>query len=169
MTVDSFKFLPRLISTFYRMTEREPEYPVPWTPLPGKLPDLKFSLITSGGLYMQDSQSPFDVDRERQEPTWGDPTFRVIPADVKQEQIAVSHLHYNTADVLEDLNILLPAHRFEELAREGVIGGLSSHLFSFMGYQGYPPDAEAWKNQSGPSVAGKLAEEEVQCVLLTPA
>ncbi len=49
MLVDGFKYLPRLIATFYRMTGRQSELSIPWTPLPHLLPDCKFGLVTSGG------------------------------------------------------------------------------------------------------------------------
>ncbi len=68
MTVDSFKYLPRLIATFYQMTEREPEYPIPWTPLPGPIADCTFGLVTSGGLFHLGVEAPFDLEREKEEP-----------------------------------------------------------------------------------------------------
>jgi D-proline reductase (dithiol) PrdB len=169
LPVDSFKFLPRLISTFYQMVEREPEYPIPWNPLAKELKQCKFGLITSGGLYPLDLQPPFDMEREKQEPTWGDPSYRSLPMDIRQDRVGVSHLHFNIEDVSTDINILLPIHRFQELLREGRIGGLATSAYSFMGYQGFPPDTTAWAETFGPQVAEKLLSEMVDCVFLTPA
>ncbi len=169
MPVDSFKYLPRIIAFYYRMTERQPELPIPWTPLPGPLSECSFGLVTTGGLYHQSVDSPFDTQRETQEPTWGDPTYRIIPTDIRQAEVGASHLHYNTNDVLEDMDILMPAHRFRELLADGRIGGLAPHAYSFMGYQGFPADTTAWEETHGPEVAQKLKAEGVQCVLLTPA
>jgi D-proline reductase (dithiol) PrdB len=174
MPVDSFKYLPRIIAAFYQMTDRQPELPIPWTPLPRPLAECKFGLVTSGGLYHQGIEPPFDLEREKQEPTWGDPTYRTLPADIQQAEVGASHLHINTRDVLEDVNILLPIHRFQELAAEGGkprgrIGGLAKHAYSFMGYQGFPSDTTAWQQTYGPQVAEKLKAEGVNCVLLTPA
>ncbi len=169
MPIDSFKYLPRVIAAFYQATDRQPELPIPWTPLPRPLAECKFGLITSGGLYHQGVQAPFDVEREKQKPTWGDPTYRVLPAGIPQAEVGASHLHINTRDVLEDVNILLPVHRFQELAAEGHIGGLAERAYSFMGYQGFPPDTSAWCETYGPQVAEALKAEEVDCVLLTPA
>lgn len=169
MTVDSFKFLPRLIAAFYQTTERQPEYPIPWTPLPHPINECKFSLVNSGGIYLKASQSPFDIQREKIEPTWGDPTFRIIPASTQQDEIGVSHLHYNHADVLEDINILLPVRRFQELEIKAAIGSMANNVYSFMGYQGYPPDPGAWCEVYGLKVAKKLRAEGVNCILLTPA
>ena len=169
MAVDSFKYLPRIIAAYYQMSELQPEQPIPWTPLPRPVAGCTFGLITSGGLYHWGVEPPFDLERERQEPTWGDPTYRIIPASIEQENVAASHLHIDTRDVLEDVNILLPIHRFQELAAGGCIGGLASRAYSFMGYQGYPADTSAWQEDYGPRVAGGLEAEGVDCVLLTPA
>lgn len=169
MAVDSFRFLPRLIATFYRMTEREPEYPIPWTPLPRPVTECKFGLVTSAGLYCQGQEPPFDLARERENPKWGDPTYRTIPADVDPEQIGISHLHLNPEPIETDVNVVLPLQRMKELAENGRIGDLADHHYAFMGYQGFPPDATAWGEQYGPEVAAKFKAEEVDCVLLTPA
>jgi D-proline reductase (dithiol) PrdB len=169
MPVDSFKFLPRLIAAFYQMTERQPELPIPWMPLIRPLAECKFGLVTSGGLYQRGAEPPFDLEREKREPTWGDPTFRRLPAEIRQEQVAASHLHLNLRGVLEDFNILLPIRRFQELATEGRIGGVASQAYSFMGYQGFPPDTSAWQHTYGPQVAEALKAEGVHGVLLVPA
>ena len=167
--IDSFKFLPRLIATFYKMTELEPQFPIPWTPLVKPIEESKFALITSGGLYDSGVDSAFDVEREIQEPTWGDPSYRRIPVDIESDQISASHLHINTKNVLEDVNILLPIHRFDELVEDGHIGGLGRYAYSFMGYQGFPPDTNEWETTYGPRLAAELKAEQVSCVLLTPA
>ncbi len=169
MPVDSFKFLPRLIATFYQMTKREPQYPIPWTPLPRAISKCKFGLITSGGLYHKGVEPPFDLERELHEPSWGDPSFRTIPTNIRQEEVGVSHLHVNTRYVQEDLNVLLPLQRFQELAAEGTIGGLAKNAYSFMGYQGFPPNTTAWEESYAPQVIDKLKQESVDCVLLTPS
>jgi D-proline reductase (dithiol) PrdB len=169
MTVDSFRFLPRIIAAFYQTTERQPEFPIPWSPLSRPIHECKFSLVNSGGIYLKASQSPFDIEREKLEPTWGDPTFRTIPTNLQQGDIGVSHLHYNHADVLEDINILLPVQRFQELEIKAAIGSMANNVYSFMGYQGYPPDPGAWCEVYGLKVAKKLRAEGVNCILLTPA
>ena len=169
MPVDSFKFLPRLIAAFYQLTDRQPELPIPWTPLSRPLAECKFGLVTSGGLYPRGVEPPFDVEREKQEPTWGDPTYRRLPMDIRQEEVGASHLHLNLRDVLEDFNILLPLRHFQALAVEGRIGGLAKHAYSFMGYQGFPPDTTAWQNTYAPQLAEELKSEGVRGVLLVPA
>jgi D-proline reductase (dithiol) PrdB len=151
------------------MTERQPEYPIPWTPVPRPISECKFGLVTSGGLFHQGIEPPFDLKREKVEPTWGDPSYRTIRADIRQPELGASHLHLNTQDVLSDINILLPVHRFQKLAEEGHIGGLANQVYSFMGYQGFPADTTDWCETYGPEVAEKFKAEDVDCVLLTPA
>ena len=166
--VDSFKFLPRLIGAFYQTVEREPELPIPWTPVERPLSALKFGLVTSGGLYVRSAQPPFDVEREKREPTWGDPTYRAIPSATTPAEIGVSHLHLNPLFAESDLNVVLPINRFQELAAQGVIGGLADEAYSFMGFQGFPPDTAVWETIYGPEIAAKFLAAGVDCVLLTP-
>lgn len=169
MPVDSFKFLPRLVATFYRMTEREPSHPIPWTPLRKPIRECTFGLVTSAGLFHKGKEPPFDLEREKEEPTWGDPSFRSIAVDIAQEDVGVSHLHINPEWALADINVLLPVTRFQELVSEGKIGALAEYAFSFMGYQGYPPDTELWEKSYAPMVAERFKAQSVDCVVLTPA
>lgn len=169
MTVDSFRYLSRLITRYYKLTKVKRELPIPWTPLSRPLSESRFGLVTSGGLYRKGHEAPFDQERERREPNWGDPSFRTLPTDMEQSEVGVGHLHIYKRDVLEDLNILLPIHRFQELAADHVIGGLNPNAYSFMGYQGYPPDTTAWREVYGPQVAERLIAEGTNCVLLTAA
>ena len=166
MPTDSFKWLPRSIAGYYQaMQVPEPEG-IPWAPLRKPVEQCRFALVTTAGLYIKDAQPTFDLERERQEPFWGDPTYRVIPADVRHEQIGVAHLHINTEDILEDVNIVLPVGRFQELAQAGEVSALAPHHYSFMGYQ---QDNREWRERYGPEVAQRMVEEEVDAVLLTPA
>jgi D-proline reductase (dithiol) PrdB len=169
LPVDSFKFVPRLIATFYQMIEREPQLPIPWTPVDREMERCTFGLVTSAGLFHREYEAPFDLEREQQDPTWGDPTYREIPMDIQREQVGVSHLHLNVEDLLLDINIQLPIQRFQELLAEGRIGGLAKTGYSFMGYQGFPPDTTQWEKTYGPEVAEKLKAQGADCVFLTPA
>lgn len=169
MPVDSFKYLSRLVARYYKLSRVEPELPIPWTPLARPLDQCRFGLVTSAGLYHKGHEPPCDLERERQEPTWGDPSFRTISTDIGHEELGASHLHINTRDVLDDVNILLPIHRFQELAAEGRIGSVARAAYSFMGYQGFPADLSEWRDVYGPEVAQRLVADEVECVLLTTA
>ena len=166
MTVDSFKFLPGSIAAYYRNLPVQREEPVPFTPLAKPLGQCRFALVTTAGIYHKGKEPPFDTEREKREPMWGDPTFRRIPRDVKQEEIGACHLHTNNRDILIDVNIVLPVHRFLELESEGVIGSLAPTSYSFMGFQ---MNSTEWRQRYAPEVAALMKDEGVDAVLLTPS
>jgi len=165
MTVDSFKFLPGSIAAYYRNLPVQREEPVPFTPLAKPLSASRFALVTTAGIHRKSTEPPFDTEREKREPFWGDPTFRRIPRDVRQEEIGACHLHTNNRDVLLDVNIALPVHRFAELEAEGAIGSLAPTSYSFMGYQ---MNTTEWRQRYAPEAAALMKDEGVDAVLLTP-
>jgi hypothetical protein len=169
MEVDSFRFVSSLVRRYYQLSRARKELPVPFVPPSRALRECRFGLVTSGGLFHRGHDRPFDVERERHEPAWGDPGFRALPSGVDKSEVGVSHLHINAAAAESDMNILLPVQRFAELARERVIGSVAERVWSFMGYQGFPADLSGWKNVSGPAVRDALRADRVDCVLLTTA
>lgn len=166
MTVDSYKYTPRSMRMMYEATPAIDDPPV-WAPLPKPLHRCTVALMTSAGIYLKGEQEPFDTEREQREPTWGDPTFRVIPSGVRQEQIACSHLHISHDDLLEDVNVVLPIRAFRALESEGRIGKLADEHYSFMGYQ--DRRLEDWRNVQGPELANRLKEHAADVLLLAPA
>lgn len=166
MPVDSFKYLPRSIAAYYQTLRIDRADSMAWTPLSKPLSECRFGLVTTAGIYDKERDPPFDAEREKREPMWGDPTYRRIGRGVVQGQIAASHLHINKRDILADVNIVLPVSRFAELEEQGVIGSLAAENYSFMGYQ---PNTGEWRERYGPEVAGLLKDEAVDAVLLTPA
>lgn len=166
MPVDSFKYLPGAIAGYYRNMAVQKEDPIPWTALAKPVNECRVSLVTTAGIYVKDVDPPFDAEREKREPMWGDPTFRRIPRDTRQEQIGASHLHINNRDLLVDVNTVLPIQRLLELEAEGVIGSLAPTNYSFMGYQ---MNNSEWREKYGPEVAGLMKDEAVDVALLAPA
>jgi D-proline reductase (dithiol) PrdB len=169
MEVDSFRYLSPLIKRYYQLSRVRKELPIPFAPLRKPLSECRFGLVTSGGLYHEGHDRPFDEERERREPSWGDPGFRALPADMDPSEVGISHLHINARDALADMNILLPLQRFGEMVAEGRVGGLAPHAYSFMGYQGFPSDLSGWRETHGPAVRDALLAEQVDCVLLSTA
>jgi hypothetical protein len=132
--IDSKKFLPRSMwTTFDAFPDQGPCRPATVT-VP--LRQATVALLTSGGLYLRNSQPPFDVEREKSEPYWGDPSYRLIPRELGRDQIGVAHLHLNPDDIVADFNIALPLEIFADLEQGGEIGRLARYSYSFMGYQG---------------------------------
>ena len=164
--VDSYKYLPRSMQQMYGAQPVIDE-PHVWAPLPKPLHRCTIALMTSAGIFLKDSQPPFDEEREKREPTWGDPTYRVIPRLVRQEQIGCSHLHINQEDLLEDVDVVLPIRAFTALESEGVIGALAQEHYSFMGYQ--DRRLIEWRTVQGPELVARLKEQAVDVLLLAPA
>ena len=165
MPVDSFKWLPRSIAGYYQAMQMPDLGEIPWTPMTKPIAEARFALVTSAGLYVKDQQEPFDLEGERKNPLWGDPTYRVIPSDMQQDQVGVAHLHINGEDIEQDINIVLPVRRFRELVGADEIGALASQHYSFMGYQA---NDDEWRERYGPEVAQRMIEREVDAALITP-
>lgn len=166
MAVDSYKYLPRSFREAYEALPVQAEADA-WSPLGVPVEQATIALLTSAGLYVKDAQPSFDLERERANPQWGDPTFRVIPRDVRQDQIGAAHLHLNTRDFLEDFNVALALRAFAELETERRIGRLADDHYSFMGYQ--ERSLADWRGEYGPEVARRLKEAGVHALVLAPA
>jgi D-proline reductase (dithiol) PrdB len=165
-TVDSKRFLSgitkRLVKSWIKLeTPRE----IPWTPLAKPLSDCTVALISSGGLALK-TDRPFDQEGERQNPWWGDPSYRIIPCTATTEDVNIYHLHVDPAFVTQDLNCLLPLQRLAEMEEAGEIGCAAPSHYSFMGYTIQP---EALLEESTPAIIGHLQNEEVEVVVLIPA
>ncbi len=165
--VDGFRFMPPSLSAW--ISKDIPDHPysgnIPWTPLDKPIKETTFTLITTAGISMK-SDPPFDLDREKREPAWGDPSYRKIPRTATESDIEVSHLHVNTGYIKQDINVMLPLARFAEFEKEGVIGQLAPTCYSYYGFQ---MDATALLAESMPQVADQMRQENVEAVLLTPA
>jgi len=165
--VDGFRFMPPSLSAW--ISKDIPDHPysgnIPWTPLDKPIKETTFTLITTAGISMK-SDPPFDLEREKREPAWGDPSYRKIPRTATESDIEVSHLHVNTGYIKQDINVMLPLARFAEFEKEGVIGQLAPTCYSYYGFQ---MDATALLAESMPQVADQMRQENVEAVLLTPA
>ena len=170
MPIDSFKYVPRAMARKTQDDAREVQKidPVPFTPLTKPVRECRFALLTSAGIRLK-SDTPFDIERELREPTWGDPGYRVLPKDVTQAEIAADHLHTNNDILLADVNTVFPIHRMQDLAAAGEIGSLAEEHYSFMGYQSDPVNIVPWRDQYGPEVVERMKRDHVDAVLLTPS
>lgn len=163
MIVDSYRFLPRSFRPIYENPEPHGSDQV-WASFEKRLSDSRIAILTSSGMYLEETQQPFDLERERAEPTWGDPSFRVIPAPV--DEIGLAHLHISHDDILADPNIALPVDRLAELARSGIVGEVAPRHLSVMGFQG--TSLEGWRDIAAPGIIDLLHEDEVDGLILAP-
>lgn len=165
--VDGFRFLPPGLKAWIQTFIPEEEFKgsIPWTPMSKPLSQTTISLVTSAGISLN-SDPPFDMEREKREPLWSDPSFRMIPRGTTEKDIEANHLHINTTYIKQDINVMLPLTRMAELEEEGIIGRLASTGYSFYGYQ--------WQNtgflkEAIEPISKKMKLEGVEAVLLTPA
>lgn len=148
-----------------KMEEIVKKYPfivpddIPWTPYSGDPSQQTFGLLTSGGLYLKNSQEPFDTVSIH-----GDTTFREIPKAVRQEEIGIAHRHYDHALALQDYNIVFPAQRLLEMEAEGVIGRFAETCYSFS----YVNDVVTLIEKRIPELIARLKDRKTDVLLLVP-
>jgi D-proline reductase (dithiol) PrdB len=149
----------------HKMDEIVKRYPfvisdgVPWTPYSGKPSEQTFALVTSGGLYLKDSQPPFDT-----ESIHGDPSFRAIPRTALPEDLCFAHAHYDHSLAEQDVNTIFPIQRFIELEKEGIIGKLTQTHYSFS----YVNDVEPLVTNTIPDLIGRIKADGVDVLFLVP-
>ena len=132
---------------------------VPWTPYSGTLVEQTIALVTSGGLYLKDSQAPFNTTSIH-----GDPSFREIPKTARQEDFGIAHAHYDHSLAEQDINVIFPLERLIELEREEVIGRVAETHYSFS----YVNDIVTLLTESVPQLLQKLKAAAVDILILVP-
>ena len=121
------------------------------------LSECRLALVTTGGVHLPD-QTHFDID----DPA-GDCSYREIPADATE--LTWTHAYYRPNEGT-DLDAVFPLWTLRARVDEGVVGELGPRHFSFMGAI---HDPTPLVEETAPEVAGKLAEDGVDAVLLTPS
>lgn len=166
MTVDSYKYLDfatrQMAASWVKMATPAP---IPWTPLARPLSECTVALISSAGIALK-TDPPFDQEGERNNPWWGDPSYRVLPRDARVQDLELYHLHISAEFFHQDLNCLLPLEHLAQLETKGVIGSSAPHHYSYMGYILQP---ETLLEQSVPQIIQQLKDERVDIVVLVPA
>lgn len=137
---------------------------IQWTPLRKPLNDCTVALISTGGIALKTDRA-FDQQGERDNPWWGDPSYRLLPRTTTAQEIGIYHQHIDPRFGLEDLNCMLPLQRLLELEAAGVIGASAPHHYSFMGYILQP---QVLLTESTPAMIRHLQEEQVDIVVLAP-
>ena len=165
--VNGFRFLPPGLAAWIRTLIPETDFTgsIPWTPLSKPLNRAIVALVTSAGISLK-SDPPFDMEREKREQTWGDPSYRVIPRNATERDIQVHHLHINTRHIVKDMNVILPLRRLEEFEEEGIIGRLAHSAYSFYGFQWQSTN---FLETAIAPMAERMKPEGVDAVILTPA
>ena len=126
----------------------------PWVTGP-PLSQRRVAIVSSAGLVVR-GESPF---RGR------DANYRVIPAATKADELLISHIsiNFDRTGFHEDWNVVFPLDRLRELAAEGMIGGVASTHYSFMGATD-PVEMEPYARE----LAGRLKQDGVDAAILPP-
>jgi hypothetical protein len=134
----------------------------PFAPLNKPLAESRIAVITSGGLYIDEEQTPFAATD-----VYGDPSIRLIPVETPYEKLKIAHDHYDHTVPEQDLSTINPIRNLEALVKTGVIKGLSPQQIS---YSGYIPDWQRTTQTLIPSVTQYLTDHrsELDAVLLVP-
>ncbi|HEX6711503.1 MAG TPA: glycine/sarcosine/betaine reductase selenoprotein B family protein [Rubrobacter sp.] len=117
----------------------------------------RLALVTTGGVHLPD-QPRFDID----DPA-GDCSYREIPASATD--LTWTHAYYRP-DEGSDLDAVFPLETVRRLVEDGLVREMGPRHFSFMGAI---HDPTPLVEETAPEVAGKLVEDGVDAVLLTPS
>ena len=165
-TVDSYRFITgmtrRMIKNWISM---EKPRPIPWTPLSKPLSECTVALLSSAGIALK-TDMPFDQEGERQNPWWGDPSYRILPKTATQAEVRLYHMHIDPVYAEQDLNCLFPLQRLQELEACRRIGHASPRHYSIMGYILNP---EVLLRETVPAIIRNLKEDLADVVVLVPA
>ena len=121
------------------------------------LTESRISLVTTGGVHLP-HQPCFDID----DPV-GDCSYREIPTGA--EALTWTHA-YHRPDEGSDLDAVFPLWTLKDLVSAGEVGALNQRHFSFMGAI---HETGPLRERTALEVAGKLVEDGVDAVLLTPS
>ncbi len=164
-TVDSYRFVdPLTLMVLKGWVARATPQPIPWTPLAKPLSECRVALLSSAGIALK-TDKPFDQQGERDNPWWGDPSFRILPDNVTARDVGIYHLHINPRFGLQDLNCLLPIDRLKELEQAGIIGQVAPRHYSMMGYILQP---DVLLHETTPAIIQSLRQDRVDVVALFP-
>lgn len=165
-TVDSWRFLPPRLARLLqaRIESSPPVTAIPFAPLAMPLARARVALLSTAGISCP-PDPPFDMEGERANPLWGDPSWRRLPATATAADVEVNHLHIDTSYIERDLDVALPLARLAELVAAGEVGSVAPSHYAVMGYQ---LDQAVQLSESAPAIAASMQAEGVHAALLAP-
>lgn len=133
---------------------------VPLSFLKKPLSESKLTFISTSGVQPVGTL-PFDTVHPI-----GDYTYRTVPSSLKPDELEIHQLKYPTVGANQDINVIFPIERLQELAQDGVIGGLTENFFSFIGYN---MDPEQLEQKLAEDIADAAVRDRADIALLSPA
>jgi hypothetical protein len=145
----------------------------PFTPLRKPVSRSRLALLTGTGHFVEGHDpEPFGVPNMTQaeaaarinEFLKAAPVLTAIPMDTPRDRLRVRHGGYDIRAAQADPNVVFPLERLRELEREGAIGELAPHAYSFVG----ATSQLRLLKETGPEWAALLREQAVDAALLVP-
>jgi D-proline reductase (dithiol) PrdB len=166
MAIDSYRFLDFATRQVMKAwAARQQPGVIPFTPLAKPLGECTVALVSTAGVARNDDR-PFDQERERRDPWWGDPSFRVIPPGTTERDVRLYHMHIDPRFGEADLDVVLPMRRLAELAHAGLVGRPAPRHYSLMGYILEPT---VLVEETAPAIADRMRLDAVDAAALVPA
>ena len=163
--VDSYRFLDRVAKrVMQHWSAIRPATPSPWTRLAKPVSQCTIALVSSAALALN-SDPPFDLQIERLDPWFSDPSHRVLPCNTRTGEVQVCHLHTNPAFAQQDLNCVMPLERLAELVALDEAGDSAPSHYSYIGYTLRP---ERLLHETVPAIIEQMRKEHVDAVVLVP-
>ncbi len=127
----------------------------PWAQGP-PLNQRRVAIISTAGIHGKNDR-PFTFEP-------GD-YYRIIPGNIRAADLMISHVstNFDHSGFQQDINVLFPIDRLNELAEDGTIGSVADFHYSFMG----AVDPMAMEGEAR-SLAGILKKDRVDALLLLP-
>jgi len=166
MSIDSYRFLDFASRQVMKAwAARQKPGVIPFTPLSKPLGECTIALVSTAGVARNDDR-PFDQERERRDPWWGDPSFRVIPLGTTERDVRLYHMHIDPRFGEADLDVVLPMRRLAELAGDRLVGAAAARHYSIMGYILEPA---VLVEETAPAIAELMSRDRVDAAALVPA
>ena len=166
MAIDSYRFLDLASRQLMKAwAARQERGVIPFTRLAKPLRECTIALISTAGIARNDDR-PFDQERERRDPWWGDPSYRAIPLGTTEQDVRLYHMHIDPRFGQADLDVVLPMRRLTELAEEGLVSRPAATHYSIMGYI---LDPAVLVGETAPAIADRMRADAVDAAALVPA
>lgn len=129
---------------------------VPFTPYDRDLSDAIVTIASATGVHLS-TQEAFPSEDP------GDISFREIPGDASNDDLRITHHHFDHAEADGDPNIVFPLETLRELADEGFIKGVNDIHYSL----GFTTRLRELYDETYPELANRIDRSKTKLVVLT--
>lgn len=129
---------------------------VPFTPYERDLSDAIVTIASATGVHLF-GQDPFPPEDP------GDISYREIAGDTPNEDLRITHHHYDHTEADKDPNIVFPLQTLRDLAEEGFIKGVNDVHYSL----GFTTRLKELYEETYPEIANKIDRSKTKLVVLT--